>query len=620
MRLPLRLSFAYVTPTGDDPRRREPHGAAGAAGDNGDRDPNETQPVFLDEADRVRDDEPQSTSDGAPRVRPREQSGGGGGSGRRHCGGDEETGVRERADASASNSSASGRQADASASEDGDGDADTRSGRSSRRKTTRRIRKRSTRTRITRDPEQERKADAALPADVERITTTVTLREWVAAVSATDASTLALDTEFIPESRYRPELCLVQARAAGKTALIDPLAEGLDLSPLGVLFGEDGPVAVTHAGQQDLALLAHAVGMRPANLFDTQVAGSLLTRFEQASLADLVKRFLGHHLPKQGTFTRWNVRPLDAEQLIYAAADVAHLEDLYHAQRLQLEQRGRLAWAQEECQRLLRQPLKWERSHEDAYRSVPKASNLSRDRLAILRELYAWRDEVARESDQRPVHVIADHKLLRIAEAAPTTEEQLANIRQMTPNFLKRYTEPVLERVAAGLATPKERWPEPIASQNQDKQLSADDAVHLDALMMLTKIVANREQIAPGILARKDALSACLRMGFDAALGDSGPLGGWRAEVLGPLFRKWRSGKLRFGLSPDGKSTLMLFDADEAEAYRIEPPRDPSRSSRSRRRRNRKKKKTGADEGSGDASTGTDSDPTGGGDDASSTS
>jgi len=500
---------------------------------------------------------------------------------------------------------AAGKSNGGQSSASGDGDRpESRTSRRSRetRKSTRRLRNRSTRTRIPRepDPEAEALADAALPPDVQRITTTELLEDWVNVALTEKADALALDTEFIPESRYRPELCLVQARAGGRTALIDPLAEGLDLRPLRKLFGEDGPVAVTHAGQQDLALLAHAVGMRPVNLFDTQIAGSLLTRFEQASLADLVKRFLGRHLPKQGTFTRWDHRPLDAEQLTYAAADVAHLEDLYRAQKLQLEQRGRLPWASEECQRLLRSPLKWEVKREDGYRSLPKASNLDRDKLAILRELYSWREETARETDQRPLHVIADHKLVRVAEAAPSTPDQLSNIRQMTPGFLKRYTDDVLARVQKGRSVPQDDWPDPIASPNQDKQLSADDSVHLDALMMLTKIIANREQIAPGVLARKDSLMACLRMGFEAALADDGPLGGWRADVLGPIFRKWTTGHLRFGLSPDDSHQLMLFDADESEAFRIEPPRDaPNRSGGRRRRRNRKKNK-GGNSGDGD--------------------
>ena len=134
---------------------------------------------------------------------------------------------------------------------------------------------------------------------------------------------IGLDTEFMRERTYRAELCLLQLTTRNGPICIDPLALP-DLSPLAAALGAAGPPVVLHAGRQDLEVLAPTLGpMTP--LFDTQIAAALCGHPAQVGYAELVRRLLGHELPKGQTRTDWSRRPLSIEQIEYALDDVRHL-------------------------------------------------------------------------------------------------------------------------------------------------------------------------------------------------------------------------------------------------------------------------------------------------------
>ena len=227
-----------------------------------------------------------------------------------------------------------------------------------------------------------------------------------------------------------------------------------------------------------------------------------------------------------------------------------------------------------------------DKDHGDGYRKMARVSSLSREKLAVLRELHIWREERAAEENQRPANVLADHKLMRIATAAPSSVEDLEGIRQLPSGLLKRHAETILERVQRALAVPEDERPLPV-DPPQQRHLSAEDAVHLEALQLLSRIVAQQQNLAPALLARRDRLVEAVTDGIEHALSPDGALGGWRAELLGPILRRWGTGELRFGLDVDenGTARVACFDADGAPPAALLPQTGGRRRRRRRRRR-----------------------------------
>ena len=233
---------------------------------------------------------------------------------------------------------------------------------------------------------------------------------------------LALDTEFLRERTYYPQLCLLQVSDGARHALIDVQAE-LDPAPLLARLREPGRACALHACLQDAEALDHRYGQLPRGVFDTQVAWAMLGRGYQASYAALVEDRLGVALDKSETRSRWDRRPLTPAQLRYALTDVLHLGPLYLELRAELEARGRLGWMREEMDRLLR-PATWTPDPERAWMAVRrKQPGFPAERLGALRELAAWRERAARRLDRARRRVADDELLLELA-AAPPAERQ----------------------------------------------------------------------------------------------------------------------------------------------------------------------------------------------------
>src|SRR6185437_5484511 len=178
------------------------------------------------------------------------------------------------------------------------------------------------------------------------------------AADARRAGRLALDTEFVGEGRYRTLLCLIQlavpsAEGEGKRiAVLDPLADGFDGSSLAGLLADPAVEIVVHAGRQDIALLRRVLATDVVNVFDTQLSAGFAGLGAQSSYESLLGDVLGVRVAKSASFTRWERRPLSAEQLAYAREDVEHLLELATELERRLQAIGRLGWAREECEPL----------------------------------------------------------------------------------------------------------------------------------------------------------------------------------------------------------------------------------------------------------------------------
>ncbi|MFN7173600.1 MAG: ribonuclease D, partial [Thermaurantiacus tibetensis] len=224
------------------------------------------------------------------------------------------------------------------------------------------------------------------------------------------AEFIAVDTEFIRENSYWPELCLIQVATAEEAAVIDPLAEGLDLAPFLDLLGKDDLLKVMHAGSQDIEIFFNLTGRVPQPLFDTQVAAMALGLGEQASYAHLVAHFTGHAIDKGARFTDWARRPLSDRQLQYAIGDVTHLAELFPRMLDALRKSGRGAWLDEEMARLV-DPANYRVDPETAWQRL-KLPGRKPEVLGRLKALAAWREREAMDKNVPRGRIAKDETLL----------------------------------------------------------------------------------------------------------------------------------------------------------------------------------------------------------------
>src|SRR4051794_28657870 len=246
---------------------------------------------------------------------------------------------------------------------------------------------------------------------------------------------IAFDTEFMPEGRYRPLLCLVQAAAGDEVAVLDPLA-GFDPAPLAALMADPAVEVVVHAGRQDVAILRREWRTTFTNLFDTQIAAGFAGFSAQAGYSGLLHDVLRIRLSKTASFTRWDARPLTEEQLAYARGDVEHLQPLAAEIQRRLAGRGRLEWAREECRALAE--ASDERDPDEVWRRLPRVSGLDPRERAVARALAGWRERTAAAEDRPVGAILRDPTVVELAKRQPAGRRELAQIRGITPDVGRR--------------------------------------------------------------------------------------------------------------------------------------------------------------------------------------
>jgi len=244
------------------------------------------------------------------------------------------------------------------------------------------------------------------------------------------ADYVTVDTEFIRDNSYWPQLCVVQIAGPAEAALIDPLVPGMDLQPILELLANREVLKVFHAARQDVEIFFHLTGRVPQPIFDTQVAAMVCGFGEQASLETLAQRLAGISIDKSSRFTDWSHRPLSERQIRYALDDVVHLRPIYERLREQLEQNRRASWLEDEMA-LLTDPATYRVDPGDAWRRLKVRAGKPRF-LAVLKEVAAWREEEAQRRDMPRNRLIRDEALLEIAAHAPTNVQDLARTRGLS--------------------------------------------------------------------------------------------------------------------------------------------------------------------------------------------
>jgi ribonuclease D len=384
---------------------------------------------------------------------------------------------------------------------------------------------------------------------MEVVTTTKDLKSLIAQLEP--APYLALDTEFMRDQTYWPKLCLLQVASPTVEAVIDPLADGIDLKPFYHLLKSPHIVKVLHASRQDIEIFHQQGGVIPDPLFDTQIAAMVCGFGDSASYETLARKLAHVEIDKSARFTDWSRRPLSKRQLEYALADVTHLRVIYEALKKQLEKTGRAEWVEEEIA-ALRDPGLYQLDPVNAWKRLkPRTSN--KKFLAMLASIAAWREREAQTRDQPRNRILKDEALLEIASHPPENAEALDHNRAVPKGFgASRMGVSLLAAIEAGKTAAPPDGIEP--ERPRRKREPTQSAV--DLLKTLLRLRAEEAGVAPRLIANAEDIERMAAHEDE----DVAALHGWRAKVFGDDARALRDGKLAIALEKGEAVVVELED------------------------------------------------------------
>ena len=320
------------------------------------------------------------------------------------------------------------------------------------------------------------------------------------------APLLAVDTEAASFHRFIDRVYLLQISSRDETAVVDPLAVE-SLAPLSLVLADPEVEIVFHDADYDLRLLDREYGFRATGVFDTRIAAQLLNE-PGVGLAALLEKYMGVRLDKRFQRADWSARPLSPEMLEYAASDTRYLPALRDILKAQLEARGRLGWAAEEF--ALLDDIRWSPSNgEPGYLRLKGAKALKGRELAVLRELYEWREGVAQRSDRATFRILNNEPMLTMSRQPPTDMAALKTIPGIGGEQAERRGKDILAAVKRGLEIPDRDLPriERPARRAYDAAFEA----RLERLKATRNKLATRLELQPGVLCPNGTLEAIAR-------------------------------------------------------------------------------------------------------------
>ena len=336
---------------------------------------------------------------------------------------------------------------------------------------------------------------------------------------------VCIDTEFMRESTFFSILCLVQVATAEEDAIIDPLADGIDLTPLKELLMDESVTKVLHAARQDMEIFYRICGAVPGPIFDTQMAGMAIGLGDSAGYSALVKARLNINLDKGARFTDWSRRPLSDKQLSYALADVTHLRDLYPDVLKELEEQGRLDWVKEEMSQHMNESL-YTFEPEDAWQRLKLRGN-KKPYLAALKAAAAWRERQAIKKDIPRRRVLKDDAMYDLAQQRPRTIDALSKLRAIPRGFEKSSSAAgLLESLGAAIDNANDYDPPAPKVQHMPPSLGP----RIEMLKTLLRLRTEVEGIATRLVANARDIEQLAAFGERAEIA---ALKGWRREIFG---------------------------------------------------------------------------------------
>ncbi len=360
---------------------------------------------------------------------------------------------------------------------------------------------------------------------------------------------VTVDTEFLRETTYYPQLCVLQMASPEESAVVDALAEGIDLAPFFALMANQKVLKVFHAARQDIEIVWHLAGIVPAPVFDTQVAAMVLGYGDSIAYDQLVERITGHRPDKTHRFTDWSSRPLSEAQIVYAEGDVTHLRDVYTALDADLRKRGRSEWVAEEMD-ILTSPKTYDADPARAWERLKTRVRKPKE-LAILMEVAAWREREAQTRNVPRSRVLKDDAIGDIATHAPTSIERLAGLRSLPKGFERsKWGADIIEAVQRGLA----RDPRDLPKLDKPRH-NGNGSATVELLKVLLRMTSERYAVASKVIATVDDLEQ-IATSDDA---DVGALKGWRRELFGEAALGLKHGRLALAME---KGRVIRVDRD----------------------------------------------------------
>ena len=360
---------------------------------------------------------------------------------------------------------------------------------------------------------------------------------------------ITVDTEFMRERTYWPQLCLIQVAGAREAFAIDPLAPGIDLAPLYALFANTAVMKVFHAARQDLEIFLQLAGALPTPLFDTQVAAMVCGFGDSIGYEPLAAQLAGTRIDKSMRFTDWSIRPLSEKQVKYALADVTHLRVIYEKLVEKLAANNRASWLDGEMAELTAHSTYRVEPQEAWRRLKPRSGNAKF--LAVLRELAAWRELEAQERDIPRQRILRDEAIMEIAANHPTSAADLARTRGLGKGLAEgKMGVAILAAVARGLAVPEDQAPR--LPERVDVPRGLGPVVEL--LKVLLKMKCDQHDVAQKLVAGSAEIDAIAA--DDNA--DVPALKGWRRELFGADALRLKHGGVGLAFCTDGRKLRLI--------------------------------------------------------------
>ena len=362
-------------------------------------------------------------------------------------------------------------------------------------------------------------------------------------------SFLAIDTEFMRERTYYPQLCLIQIAGKSEAVTVDALANEISLDPILNLMANNEIIKVFHACRQDMEIFFNLNRRIPFPVFDTQIGAMVCGYGESVSYDKLVRQITGIQIDKSSRFTDWSHRPLSKQQLNYALSDVTHLRTVYESLLNQLEKNGRINWLNEEFQSVL-SPKTYDIPLDQIWKRL-KIKNGKPRFLILVRELCAFREKEAQNRNTPRNRVIRDDVLLDIAARSPKSSVDLAKVRSLSPQFAEgRLGKSILRVVAEASNIPESDAPQ----LEKLNKLKPQKPALIELLKVLLKHKSEDNNVAQKLIASTADLEAIAENDNANVLA----LNGWRKDVFGADALLLKSGKIALSATGDRIKVIRI--------------------------------------------------------------
>lgn len=369
------------------------------------------------------------------------------------------------------------------------------------------------------------------------------LNEWIAYLR--NEGVFAYDSEFIGELSYYPKLCLIQVATASRIGLIDAIAD-IDLTGFWELLADKSVLKLVHAAEQDVEPVARLLGRPAENVFDTQIASGFAGLSYPSGLSKLVKEILGFQIGKGFTFTHWDQRPLTPVQLRYAADDVRYIPAMYDIIKGKLEQSGSWKWALEESAELCK-ISRHAFNYEKDYLRLRGAGSLTPRQMAILRELYQWRDQAAQRKNLPPRTFLKDEILIDLSRKPIKVAQELTQVKGLPLPVERSESQAIIDATQKGLGMPESLLPKGTHIEETSAQRFA-----ADGLMAMIQAWCFGQGVDPSLVCSRQELGRWLREYQKNPQPQGFLFEGWRGELLGKRLQGFLSGETFQTSCPNG--------------------------------------------------------------------